>query len=95
MAFKKGQSGNPAGKPKGAISKPRISDYLTQEDIDAIVLKAVKMAKAGNEKMIQLVIEQNFGKAAQMLVGDPERPISMTFDNSFQDAFTSKTAGNS
>lgn len=83
MAFQKGVSGNPKGKPKGAISKPRISDYLTKEQIDALVKKAYSMARRGNEVMLKFVLEQNFGKAMQPVEGEMKGNITITFDTAF------------
>lgn len=59
------KSKNKGGRPKGSITKPRLSDHLSQEEIMAIVNKAKEMALAGNESMIKLITEQYYGKAAQ------------------------------
>ncbi len=84
MAFKKGQSGNPAGKPKGATSKPKLSDYLTKDQVDSLVKKAFQMAERGNETMLKFVLEQNFGKAVQPtdmnIVGDMFISFDPVFD---------------
>ena len=75
MAFKKGVSGNPAGKPKGATSKPRLSNYLTEEQVNGLVKKAHEMASEGNETMLKFILEQHFGKAVQTVAGDVENPL--------------------
>lgn len=67
MAFKKGQSGNPAGKPKGATTKPRLSDYLSKDQVDNLVKKAYELAATGNTDMIKFILDHNFGKAPQAL----------------------------
>lgn len=87
MAFKKGQSGNPKGKPKGATTKPRLSDYLSEEQVTTLVAKAIELASNGNETMLKFVLEQNFGKAMQPVEGDLKGNLTVTFDN----AFTPKT----
>lgn len=82
MAFKKGESGNKAGRPKGATTKPRITDYLKKKEIDAIVAKAKELALAGDQAMIKLIIEQNFGKAAQAV----ELSVSVTLEDVYKKA---------
>lgn len=67
MPFIKGKTGNPNGRPKGSGMKPRLSDYLTESQVKKLIAKAYEMAENGNEKMLQFVLEHNFGKAAQSM----------------------------
>lgn len=62
-------SKNKGGRPKGSLSKPRLSDFLDKAQVDALVAKAVSMATNGNETMLKFVLEQHFGKAIQPLSG--------------------------
>lgn len=84
MAFKKGQSGNSKGRPKGTITKPKLADHLTDEQISNLVKKAYSMAELGNETMLRFILEQKFGKAIQPtdmnIVGD----MYITFDDAFK-----------
>lgn len=64
--FKPGQSGNPAGRPKGSKNKSTqirklLEEKLTnklQKDALAILDKAIEMAKNGDRSMIKLLIEK-------------------------------------
>lgn len=78
-------------RTKGATSKPKIADYLSQKDRDMIVAKALELARGGDTVMIKLLIEQIFGKALQPIGGDSEKPLIVKFD----DCFTPSTKGNS
>lgn len=71
------------GRPKGSTQKPRLADYLTAKQTDALVQKAIQLALSGNESMIKLLIEQKFGKAVQPIGGDDERPLIIKFDDCF------------
>lgn len=82
MAFVKGQSGNPAGKPKGAVTK---STALLKDAI----LRAADEA-GGEEGLIGYLKTQAkdnpapfmalLGKVLPMQVaGDPDQPIGITF----------------
>lgn len=65
--FVKGQSGNTKGRPVGTTTKPRLSDYLTESNVDLLVSKAIEMANGGNEAMLKFVLEHKFGRAAQQM----------------------------
>lgn len=83
MPFTKGQSGNPRGKKVGTYTKPRISDYLNQEEVDRLVVLAKKQASE-NPKLLIFILEQIFGKARQshdistMDITNPENQSSFT-----------------
>ena len=57
--FQPGQSGNPAGKPKGARHKVTLAVHaLLEEEAEAISRKAIELAKAGDMTAIKLVLER-------------------------------------
>lgn len=64
--WKKGQSGNPAGRPKGTKNKITLmrlaleGELRTQlsGEMASIVAKGIEMAKEGNEAMIKLFVDK-------------------------------------
>lgn len=59
--FVKGQSGNPKGRPKGAVNKASLltnaaADVLTGDDYRQIVLKMAEMAKQGDAQAAKLLL---------------------------------------
>lgn len=66
MAFKKGESGNPNGRPKGgrnaaSVKADEIFEELlfgTNEAAKAIITKTVEMAKAGDTACMKLCYER-------------------------------------
>jgi hypothetical protein len=56
--FKKGQSGNPAGKPKGAKDKRTALRELLRPHAPALVEKAVEMAMGGDVKALSLCLDK-------------------------------------
>jgi hypothetical protein len=57
--FKPGQSGNPAGKPKGARHKTTIAcDALLEGEAEAITRKAIELAKAGDGPALRLCMDR-------------------------------------
>ncbi len=71
MAFKKGQSGNPKGKPKGAMNKTTLAAQLLLDgEAQEITLKVIELAKQGNPMALKLCLER-------VLPPRKDRPISL------------------
>ncbi len=47
--------------------KPKMSDFLSDDTVKMLVLKAVELAANGDGSMIKFVLEQHFGKAPQSM----------------------------
>lgn len=59
MSFKKGQSGNPAGKKPGTRNKTTVAlETLLDGEAEALTRKAVDMALTGDAMMMRLCIER-------------------------------------
>lgn len=59
MKYKKGQSGNPAGKPKGTRNKTTVLlEALLDGKAQALTEKAITMAESGDPAMMRLCIER-------------------------------------
>ena len=57
--FKKGQSGNPEGRPKGSRNKTTLAmEALLDGEAEAITRKAIEKAKAGDMTAIRLCLER-------------------------------------
>ena len=57
--FKPGQSGNPAGRPKGARHASTLAiEALLDGEGEAITRKAIEAAKAGDMVAIRLVLDR-------------------------------------
>jgi len=57
--FKPGQSGNPKGKPKGALNlATRAAQELLDGEAQALTQKAVELAKGGNVVALRLCLER-------------------------------------
>jgi hypothetical protein len=71
MPFKKGQSGNPKGKPKGALNKTAMpAQQLLEADAQEITRKVIELAKQGNPMALKLCLER-------ILPPRTERPIAL------------------
>ena len=71
MPFQKGQSGNPAGKPKGCSKRVQLLNQLVMPAREEIVKKAIELAMDGNETMLKFLLER-------MLPARPkEEPIEL------------------
>jgi Family of unknown function (DUF5681) len=57
--FRKGQSGNPSGKPKGARNKTTVlAEKLMQDDAKVIVQAVLDAAKGGDMTAARLVLDR-------------------------------------
>ncbi len=68
--FKTGQSGNPGGRPKGALNKATLaSQALLDGEAEALTRKAVELAKEGHPGALRLCLER-------LLPPRKDRPIT-------------------
>jgi Family of unknown function (DUF5681) len=59
MPFQNGQSGNPAGRPRGARNKRTIAlENIMEAESEVITRKAIEMAKGGHIAAIRMVIDR-------------------------------------
>jgi hypothetical protein len=69
--FKQGQSGNPGGRPTGALNKRNMAaQVLLDGEAQALTRKAVEMAQAGNPVALRLCLER-------LLPPRKDRPITL------------------
>lgn len=67
--FKKGQSGNPNGRPKGALNKTTLAcQELLQGEAEAITRKAINMALQGDMTAIKLCMERIIAPRREPLI---------------------------
>ena len=59
MPFQKGESGNPAGSPRGACNRTTVPlENLLAEDGEAIARKAIELAKAGEIAALRMCLDR-------------------------------------
>lgn len=79
--FKKGQSGNPGGRPKGSVSieaelRRRLADGEVGEKIvEGLVTQALKQALGGDYKFFNMILERIDGRIADRLAGHDGGPL--------------------
>ena len=61
-----------AGRPRGSltVSRPKIHDFVTKEEVKELVEKAKSEAKAGRPEILKFLLEQIFGRAPLPISGD-------------------------
>lgn len=70
--FKSGQSGNPGGRPKGALNKTTLATQaLLDGEAEAMTRKVVELAKDGNLAALRLCLER-------LLPPRKDRPVNFT-----------------
>ncbi len=68
MVFKPGESGNPSGKPKGAISGRTQLSKLLEPHAEELVAKVVELAKAGDMNALRFILERLIPKPKEETV---------------------------
>ena len=59
MPFEKGESGNPAGRPRGSRNRATLlMESLLADDAEAIGRKAIEMAKQGDMAAVRLCMDR-------------------------------------
>ena len=90
--FKKGQSGNPLGKPAGlknfetdfleAVKKIADANKITRaEAMEILLRKAYSEAKNGQFNFYKDIMDRLYGKVAEKLIGDKDAPIIIQISN--------------
>jgi hypothetical protein len=70
--FKKGQSGNPAGKPRGTRHAATLAaEVLLDGEAETLTRKAIEMAKAGNVHALRLCLDR---------IAPPRKSRKVAFD---------------
>jgi hypothetical protein len=71
MTFLPGQSGNPAGRPRGARNKKTLAlEALLDGESEALMQRLIDLAKLGDDLALRLCIER-------MLAPQRERPVPL------------------
>ena len=80
MTFLPGQSGNPAGRPRGARNKKTIAlEALVDGEAEAVMQKVVTLAKMGHDVAMRLCVER-------MMPPRRERPVPLPLPRIESDA---------
>jgi hypothetical protein len=71
MTFEKGQSGNPAGRPRGARNKRTLAaESMFDRDAATIIEQLIKLAKTGDVAAIRLCLDRIYPRPR-------ERPVAL------------------
>lgn len=76
MAFQKGQSGNPAGRPQGALNKRAQLAKLLEPHATNLINKVIELALSGDINALRLCIERLIPKAQHHCL-DVDLPVEM------------------
>ena len=79
--FRKGRSGNPAGRPRGARNATTMAaEALLQGEAEKLTRKAIDMALAGDTVALKLCLERIYPARKDRPVAFPLPPISSARD---------------
>jgi len=71
--FKSGQSGNPGGRPKGALNEATLATQaLLDGEAEVLTRKVVELAKEGNQVALRLCLERLLPPRKDKLVQKPQ-----------------------
>ncbi|MFN5608564.1 MAG: DUF5681 domain-containing protein [Holosporales bacterium] len=81
--FKKGQSGNPAGKPRGARHKTTLAvQALLDGEAEGLTRKAIEMAQGGDITALRLCLERIAPARRDSTVQMDMPPVTTAADSS-------------
>lgn len=79
--FLKGQSGNPAGKPKGARNRTTLAvEALLEGEAEALTRVCIERAKAGNSTALRIAMERICPPSRERAIMFELPPIAVTAD---------------
>jgi hypothetical protein len=79
--FRKGQSGNPAGRKPGSKNKSTLAaQVLLEGEAEALTRKAVELAKAGNALALKLCLDRVYAPRRERAVSFALPPIASAED---------------
>jgi len=72
MPFKPGQSGNPAGRPKGSrnvltVWREALTECVTRDDVRAVFAALLKAARAGKPWAVKELFDRCAGRPQQSM----------------------------
>lgn len=78
MPFKKGQSGNPGGRPKADKRLKELAREKTELALNTLIAIAENGKESASARVAaaNAILDRGWGKPTQAVVGDPEQPIA-------------------
>ena len=81
MTWRKGASGNPAGRPKGSFNKATLAALsILEGEAEAITRKAIELATSGDIQAIRLCVERLVPRAKEVPLSVHIPPIRSPVD---------------
>jgi hypothetical protein len=81
MTFEKGESGNPAGRPRGSRNKRTLlAEHLLEGDTEAIVRTMIERAKEGDMAAVRLCVDRICPRLTDRPAGFELPPLARAAD---------------